>query len=247
MLWLIAQRLYQEYFCSCMILIAMYSFIAFQTRKLEKIRKTTSKSEMRLESVYQIWKLEGAEPSSKTQELFTLPNQRCTIEILSDITSENNVVYTNLLNASKLEAGTRMFVICPEDPTIDNSDLFQDDDEAVQDFRRKCLQWIGLGERSDRGISIIVPTLKHGTMTLSPPEVQSNIDAMELLQISLVDSVYKNNETSRLAKFADAESETKAAANARRGGARQPLLGSKRRLLSKLQRRRRKWMILYHR
>merc|ERR1712139_202504 len=94
MLWLIAQRLYQEYFLQLHDPDSNVFFYSIPDEETgENTVKTTSKSEMRLESVYQIWKLEGAEPSSKTQELFTLPNQRCTIEILSDITSENNVVY----------------------------------------------------------------------------------------------------------------------------------------------------------
>jgi hypothetical protein len=91
--------------------------------------------------------------------------------------------------------------VYPDDDTTDVSDVFLngDDDVAVAELKGKFKEW--LSDMGNRSVAVMVPTLKNGTTKIIQND-PSNESFGEIYTVALVDSAYKNNEHSRIARFA---------------------------------------------
>ena len=214
LLWLVAQRLYQEYFLQ---LHDPYSDEIFSYRNTAfdeggGIAQASDPKMDRIEAVFRQWVL-SAEPSqAPLREVFVLPNNIVTIELFPSVVPSTIERLAMKIENSSIEAGTRILIVYQESQQEDSSDVFARDEEAARELKKQVLTW--LDGRCDRAVAVVCPTLKHGTRII---DQGSQVDP-ELYTVALVDSAYKNNEHSRIAKFASGSAEILAKSQEKKGG-----------------------------
>jgi hypothetical protein len=194
--WLIAERLIQEYFWQ--VLDPFENVFYYQVD--EGLRKSPRQSD-RAEEVFLIWK-KNAKPYFKPSPTgpIVAPNRLSSIEFVPELTEDTIPDVSGVIEDEPIDEGVRVIIMYPLDNFSNCAEAFLSDaeNEAREEFKNKILSW--MGSKFDRAVSIIVPCTLYGTKTI-PSTTFVDESMSENFTISFVDSVYKNNETRRSAKY----------------------------------------------
>lgn len=151
----------------------------------------------RAKAVFAQW-MKFSRPSTKIKA-HTYISTNCLLSFIPEMTVNNNHEMFDIIENCPLELGNRILLVYPENSFDDVAIPYKDYDDNARTVIEKLKGWIQ--DRADRSISLIIPTTLHGTTRLSSFEGEFE----DNLNVSLIDSVYKNNEYSRIARFREQE------------------------------------------
>ena len=200
-LWLAAERYVQEYFNQ--ILQPDENVFVYNS---DSVVRTSDPALDRVDALF-IQLLEGGRPMSNNSiNNFISPNKKSVLEIFPKISSDNMFEVNKLIDDCRIDVGTRVIIIYPEDGSEVGSSFKEQTDETYE-FISRLAKWID--NRADRAVLVFIPTITLGTQVI--PLNEDMQDLIENFQISLVDSVFKNNESKRSTRFQEGEAKIKAA------------------------------------
>jgi hypothetical protein len=192
--WLIAERLIQEYFWQ--VLDPFDNVFFYEVE--DGLRKSPRQSD-RAEEAFMLWR-QKAKPFFKPSPIGPLvaPNGVSSVEFIPELTEDTMTDIYTVVDDPSIEFGVRIVIVYPFNNYTNCGEIFYSEtDENLVEFTSKLKDWIG--STFNRAISIIIPSTKYGTKTITPSFIDESMS--ENFCISFVDSIYKNNESKRSAKF----------------------------------------------
>lgn len=120
------------------------------------------------------------------------------VEFIPELTEDTMTDVYNIVDDPGIEFGVRLVIVYPLNNYTNCGEIFfSETDENLVELTNKLKDWAG--STFDRAISLIIPSTQYGTKTITPSFVDESMS--ENFCISFLDSIYKNNESKRFAKF----------------------------------------------